>query len=160
EQQQMEGQQQQILNPQVNELLDRTGQMRLDGRRPPMRPTFQRNGNGALIRVNNKRHSSLIPLATSPQNNPLVVPKNEIDTEQQKIIKQEAIAPPPSYQELSAVRGGIIGGENNNNNGGTSLPFDLESVNAMPVDQQAFADLDVDAVLRHELAQGGQFDLP
>nr|CAD2150610.1 unnamed protein product [Meloidogyne enterolobii] len=50
--------------------------------------------------------------------------------------------------------GGIIGGENNNNNGGTSLPFDLESVNAMPVDQQAFADLDVDAVLRHELAQG------
>jgi len=42
----MEGQQQQILNPQVNELLDRTGQMRLDGRRPPMRPTFQRNGNG------------------------------------------------------------------------------------------------------------------
>uniref|UniRef100_A0A915N5P0 Uncharacterized protein n=2 Tax=Meloidogyne incognita group TaxID=654580 RepID=A0A915N5P0_MELJA len=252
EQQQMEGQQQQILNPQVSELLDRTGQMRLDGRRPPMRPTFQRNGNGALIRVNNKRHSSLIPLATSPQNNPLVVPKNEIDVEQ-KIIKQEAIAPPPSYQELSAVRGpqqmqnpllirmgehqqqqmmtpmkmnsipsstsvpsqsfpvsiftstngqqqmfspdnnnfqqwnrqppntfpqhinpmttnngqimfpggGIMGGgENNNNNGGTSLPFDLESVNAMPVDQQAFADLDVDAVLRHELAQGGQFDLP
>uniref|UniRef100_A0A915MYZ8 Forkhead box protein O n=1 Tax=Meloidogyne javanica TaxID=6303 RepID=A0A915MYZ8_MELJA len=250
EQQQMEGQQQQILNPQVNELLDRTGQMRLDGRRPQMRPTFQRNGNGALIRVNNKRHSSLIPLATSPQNNPLVVPKNEIDVEQ-KIIKQEAIAPPPSYQELSAVRGpqqmqnplllrmgehqqqqmitpmkmnsipsstsvpsqsfpvsiftstngqqmfspdnnnfqqwnrqpppntfpshinpmtsnngqimfpggGIIGGENNNNNV-TSLPFDLESVNAMPVDQQAFADLDVDAVLRHELAQGGQFDLP
>ncbi|CAK5085542.1 unnamed protein product [Meloidogyne enterolobii] len=251
EQQQMEGQQQQILNPQVSELLDRTGQMRLDGRRP-MRPTFQRNGNGALIRVNNKRHSSLIPLATSPQNNPLVVPKTEIDVEQ-KIIKQEAIAPPPSYQELSAVRGslpqqmqnplllrmgehqqqqmmtpmkmnsipsstsvasqsfpvsiftstngqqqmfspdnnnfqqwnrqppntfpqhinpmasnngqimfpggGIIGGENNNNNG-TSLPFDLESVNAMPVDQQAFADLDVDAVLRHELAQGGQFDLP
>ena len=42
----MEGQQQQILNPQVSELLDRTGQMRLDGRRPPMRPTFQRNGNG------------------------------------------------------------------------------------------------------------------
>ena len=65
--------------------------------------------------------------------------------------------------------GGMIGGENNNgiclipnNNGGggPSLPFDLESVNAMPVDQQAFADLDVDAVLRHELAQGGQFDLP
>uniref|UniRef100_A0A915NTE0 Uncharacterized protein n=1 Tax=Meloidogyne floridensis TaxID=298350 RepID=A0A915NTE0_9BILA len=58
--------------------------------------------------------------------------------------------------------GGIMGGgeNNNNNNGGTSLPFDLESVNAMPVDQQAFADLDVDAVLRHELAQGGQFDLP
>nr|CAD2150612.1 unnamed protein product [Meloidogyne enterolobii] len=105
EQQQMEGQQQQILNPQVNELLDRTGQMRLDGRRPPMRPTFQRNGNGALIRVNNKRHSSLIPLATSPQNNPLVVPKTEID--EQKIIKQEAIAPPPSYQELSAVRGSL-----------------------------------------------------
>ncbi|KAL7072034.1 hypothetical protein ACQ4LE_008993 [Meloidogyne hapla] len=258
EQQQMEGQQQQILNPQVNELLDRTGQMRLDGRRPSMRTTFQRNGNGALIRVN-KRHSSLIPSSTSPSNNvnSLVVPKSEIDTDQ-KIIKQEQIAPPPSYQELSAVRGplppqmqaanplllrqmgdqqmmtpmkmnqtsvpsstgsqsfpvsiftsttgqqqmfspdnnfqqwnrhpstfpphinqmtsngqmfsgGMIGGENNNNNGiclipnnngPSSLPFDLENVNAMPVDQSAFADLDVDAVLRHELAQGGKFDLP
>ena len=48
EQQQMEGQQQQILNPQVSELLDRTGQMRLDGRQPSVRPTFQRNGNGGI----------------------------------------------------------------------------------------------------------------
>jgi hypothetical protein len=66
-------------------------------------------------------------------------------------------------QQMLFTQGEII--ENNNNNGGggggnSSLPFDLESVNALPVDQNAFADLDVDAVLRHELAQGGQFELP
>ena len=44
------------------------------------------------------------------------------------------------------------------NNG--ALPLDLENVNAMSVDQELMAGLDMDAVLRNELAQGGQFDLP
>jgi hypothetical protein len=53
------------------------------------------------------------------------------------------MAAPPQYMGLA--------------NGG-ALPLDLENVNGL--DQSLLTDLDVDAVLRHELAQGGQFDLP
>jgi hypothetical protein len=49
------------------------------------------------------------------------------------------------------------GGQLNGMVGGDGLPLDLANVND---DQSMFTDLDVDAVLRHELAQGGQFDLP
>jgi hypothetical protein len=66
---------------------------------------------------------------------------------------------PSATAASGQLMGGAVEQQFIGHNQMAALPVDLENVNVMPVDQSLLTDFDVE-VLRRELAQGGQFDLP